>query len=132
MMSMELRTKFQFEASHSLGGFEEPHLHVWHLEIGIKGDPISGRIIDLPMLRKSVQELVEKIQNTYLNENLSLPKEAQEAPTCESLSAFFFSKVKDILAAKFSQNNHTIQLNFASVALYDTNGSELGSVRVSL
>lgn len=130
-MKTELLLKFKFEASHSLEGFETPHPHIWNLEIAIEGKPIQGRIIDMVALRERVEQLINPLKLTYLNENLFATVEVRRFPTCETLSEHFADQIQSILKQEYMVHNPTVRLNSVLVEICEMDGSETGAVRRS-
>jgi 6-pyruvoyl-tetrahydropterin synthase len=130
-MKTELLLKFNFEASHSLEGFETPHPHLWRLEFAVEGESIQGRIIDLVHLRERVDQLIMPLKLTYLNENLFVTSEVRKYPTCETLSEYFSHHLQVILQHEYYPHNASIRLTSVLVAICEMDGTEMGAVRRS-
>lgn len=130
-MKAELLLKFAFEASHSLGGYETPHPHLWRLEITVGGDPIEGRIIDIVQLRTGIQREINALEKTFLNDHPKVSPEVRQFPTCETLSHFFATTLEGILQREFLPSNPTAHLISVLVAICDLDGTEAGAVRLS-
>ncbi len=130
-MVTELLLKFVFEASHSLADYEEIHPHIWKLELGIKGKPIDGRIVDMVELRAKVQKIVDQLQNTLLNENSYVSDAVREFPTCETLSQFLYDELQVLLGREILIHHPSVYLSGVMVALCSMNGAEIGAARLS-
>jgi 6-pyruvoyl-tetrahydropterin synthase len=129
----ELLLKFEFTASHSLASYEKPHPHRWKLECAVTGDPgIGGMIVDLVKLRTRLEQELRSLRDTFLNENPVLDAPARQAPTCETLSSFFYRSLERILHDEFTQENTTIRAASVMVAICEMDGTEMGAVRVAL
>ncbi len=131
-MKTELILKFGFEASHSLTDYEIPHPHLWRLEVSLTGQPIEGRIADIPILRNQIQLLVDELSTTYLNDNSKVSANVREFPTCETLSEFFYQKLNALLQKQFCQKNPTIQLVSVMIAILNMENEEQGAVKLHL
>ncbi len=132
MVRSEMVLKFQFEASHSLAGYEMPHPHLWSLQVVIGGEIHEGKILDLVQVRDLIQSKITPLQFTYLNDHRALSAEARKAPTCETLSVYFL-KVLDLeLKKKAFVHNPTAVLKSVQVGLSSMEEVELGAVRVSV
>jgi len=129
-MRSELILKFEFEASHSLAGYETPHSHLWKLEIAVGGQVISGKIVDMMEMRIHVEQLILGLKATYLNENPSVGEAVQKAPTCETLGQFLGIEIQNILASKFRSDNPSIHLVSTYVTLCTVEGLEIGGVKL--
>jgi 6-pyruvoyl-tetrahydropterin synthase len=129
-MKTELILGFNFEASHSLSDYEQPHLHLWRLECTFSGKPIDGRILDMVQTRARIETLLESVSLTYLNENQNLTPEARRFPTCETLTHYFKLHLEQMVLTEFCKINSTIQLRSISVSIGELNGLQLGSVRL--
>jgi len=115
---------FEFYASHSLSVRETPHTHHWTLKLFVRGIPKNGMVIDILKLREIADPLVQNVANTYLNENLALTEEQMACPTCEMLSAYFFTHVSEEL------KRFDVQLKAVEVELGEPEGKEWGSARI--
>ncbi len=130
-MTTELLLKFEFLASHSLSVREEPHLHLWRLEVVLLGEPREGMIANLPEVRTAFETVIASLSNTFLNENPLLDATAKASPTCETLCAYFFRSIEGILNRQFLLQNPTLKLKSVQVAICEPNGFEWGAARVS-
>ena len=131
-MKNELSLKFSFQASHSLVGYEEPHPHLWRLEVIVGGVPIDGRILDIVELRACIEKQIHPLRMSYLNENSQLSSAVRKSPTCETLSEFFFDELKQIMMNHVVKVNSTIALQSIAVGICSMNGEEMGAVRIFL
>ncbi len=125
----ELCLKFEFCASHSLSVREVPHEHLWRVSVHLAGETRMGMILNLPDVRQAFEDVLAPLRNTFLNENAHLPAEAQAAPTCETLSAFFVDAFNERLTRDFLSANPTVQLVSVEVAICEPDGFEWGSVK---
>lgn len=130
-MKTELIVKFKWIASHSLAGFENPHPHIWHLEAVLSGTPKNGKIVDIVELREKIKALIAPLENQYLNDCLEVSPEVREFPTCETLCAFFESKLSELILKIRSQHNSSLRLVSILVDLCEMDGTEMGAVRLS-
>ncbi len=131
-MKQELLLQFQFEASHSLSGYETPHPHLWKIKVAIEGKPIQGRIIDLVVLRNRIQQLMDSLDQTDLNDCNGVSAQVNEFPTCETLAPFFYDKIQEILEKNFLPFSPSVRLTCVEVGLCDLLGVELGAIRLTI
>lgn len=129
-MRTELILRFEFEASHSLSGFEVPHPHLWTLEAVVGGEPIEGRIVDIVYLRSRIEKLIEPLKKTFLNENSYTSPSVRQFPTCETLSQFFFGELDQVIKNELQAQNRSVHLISITVAICDMNREEMGAVRL--
>ena len=129
-MTTELLLKFEFLASHSLSVREEPHPHLWRMEVVLSGEPREGMIVNLPEVRTTFETVVASLSQTFLNENPLLDASAKATPTCETLSAYFFRRFEDVLHRQFLLRNPTLKLKSVQVAICEPDGFEWGAARV--
>ncbi len=129
-MTTELLLKFEFLASHSLSVREEPHPHLWRMEVVLSGEPRDGMIVNLPEVRTAFETVVASLSHTFLNENPLLDASAKAAPTCETLSAYFFRRFENVLNRQFLLRNPTLNLKSVQVAICESDGFEWGAARV--
>jgi 6-pyruvoyl-tetrahydropterin synthase len=115
---------FEFYASHSLSVREKPHNHFWTLKLFVRGTPKNGMVIDILKLRGITDPYVEKLANTYLNENLALTEEQVARPTCEMLAVYFYTNVSKELEA------FDVTLKAVEVELRELEGKEWGAARL--
>jgi 6-pyruvoyl-tetrahydropterin synthase len=131
-MRSELLLKFQFEASHSLAGYEVPHSHIWILELAIGGQVIDGKIVDMMEVRVHIEKLIEQLKATYLNENRVVGDAVRKAPTCETLGQFFSQRLQEVLETQFRTGNPSIHLVSVMITICSVDASEIGGVRLLL
>ncbi|MFQ3597012.1 MAG: 6-carboxytetrahydropterin synthase [Chloroherpetonaceae bacterium] len=130
-MTTELLLKFEFLASHSLSVREEPHAHLWRMEVVLLGEPREGMIVNLPEVRTAFETVIASLSNTFLNENPLLDAMAKAAPTCETLCAFFFRSIEGVLNRRFLLQNPTLKLKSVQVAICEPDGFEWGAARLT-
>jgi 6-pyruvoyl-tetrahydropterin synthase len=117
---------FEFYASHSLSVREKPHNHYWTLKLFVRGVPKNGMVIDILKLRQITDPYVQKLADTYLNENPVLTQEQAACPTCEMLAAYFYTHVFQELKA------FDVQLKAVEVELRELEGKEWGAARLEV
>jgi 6-pyruvoyl-tetrahydropterin synthase len=108
---------FDFEASHSLDVREEPHPHLWKTVLTFTGEPVKGRIIDFPALESAMRSDLASLPGCYLNENEDLTTEARAFPTCETLGASIFTRVRERTLGRLRAENPTLELLSVQVTL---------------
>ncbi len=108
---------FDFEASHSLDVRETPHSHLWKTVLTFTGEPIRGRIVDFPTLESATRGALASLPHSYLNENEDLLPAARDFPTCESLGASIFTRVREIVISRFRAEAPTLRLLSVQVTL---------------
>ncbi len=117
---------FEFYASHSLSVREKPHNHYWTLKLFVRGVPKNGMVIDILKLRQITDPYVQKLADTYLNENQALTKEQAACPTCEMLASYFYTHVSQEL------KDFDVQLKAVEVELRELEGKEWGAARLEV
>ena len=115
---------FEFYASHSLSVREKPHNHFWTLKLYVRGIPRDGMVVDILKLRQITDPYVQKLADTYLNENPALTEEQASCPTCEMLAAYFYSYISQEL------KEFDVQLKAVEVELRELEGKEWGAARL--
>jgi 6-pyruvoyl-tetrahydropterin synthase len=127
----ELILNFDLFASHSLDTREELHEHLWKVELVFSGEPIRGRIIDLPLLEKSIEEFFRPYQKTSLNAHPDLDDSARAFPTCETLGESFFSRIETAVITPLRASvNPTLALLSIQITLAELDGRLYGSARI--
>ena len=81
-------------------------------------------VVDILKLRQITDPYVEKLADTYLNENTALTEEQAACPTCEMLAAYFYAHVSEELGAL------DVQLSAVEVELRELEGKEWGAARL--
>lgn len=120
-------------ASHSLDTREEPHEHLWKIQLQFSGSPQKGRIIDFPLLEKEITRFFQPYQKQYLNSCNDLNEDARMFPTCETLGAHFFMKIEnEVLYPLRKVENPTLILKSILISLYENDGKLYGSALTSL
>ena len=96
-----LTVRRRFSAAHSLrqyhGKCAQLHGHNYNAEITIQGDRLdeAGMIVDFAELKALCDEVLDRLDHTYLNE---LPEFAEANVTAENLAAFIFHALNDALS----------------------------------
>ncbi len=129
-MKTILVVPFEFIASHSLSGFEEPHPHLWKFEARITGNPVEGRIIDLATLCPAIENFIAPFKNAYLNNSDRLPKDAANFPTSETLSQSFYDFFETQILPPFKKQNPSIQILSIQLSLCDLDGKSMGGALI--
>jgi 6-pyruvoyl-tetrahydropterin synthase len=125
----ELILSFMFSASHTLSGYETPHAHFWTLQLAVSGEIVGGMIVDMVKLRSGVQALITPLEGMYLNDLSLLDTSSRAAPTCETLSAYFSDRLKDLLSREFLDVNPSLNLEWTAIAIHELDKTEMGRVR---
>ncbi len=125
---MELFLKFRLAATHSLEEREEPHAHIWRIEVGLTGPVEEGRVISMPALHAILDPEVRKLQGTFLNKNILLDEASRAFPTCECLAEYFEKAFDRALAAQGCK----VLLTQIHIAVDEIDGQETGSARLTI
>lgn len=94
----EVKIETQFSAAHHLlnykGNCENQHGHNWKVEVYIQGTNLdkSNILVDFKVLKKTVNEIVDYLDHTDINE---LSEFKNESPSSEFISKFIYTKVKE-------------------------------------
>jgi 6-pyruvoyl-tetrahydropterin synthase len=131
-MKTKLILNFEFIASHSLSVRETPHNHLWRVKAVIGGKPQTGMILNMVDVREAFKKATDRLANSHLNDNVLLPKETTDTPTCETLAAYFFETFTEILTREFLPGNPSVHLAAIEVELYEPQGHEWGSARLEV
>jgi 6-pyruvoyl-tetrahydropterin synthase len=129
MARPELILSFMFRASHKLSGYETPHPHYWTLQFAVSGEIVGGMIVDMTRIRAGVQSLITPLEDKYLNDSSVLDPAARAAPTCETLSAYFSDRLKDLLKREFIGAHPSLNLEWTAIAIHEEDKTEMGRVR---
>lgn len=95
-MNYALTQEFYFEAAHTLARKIESessrriHGHTYHVEVTVTGEPNpdTGMIMDLALLRRSIETLRGELDHRMLDEIAELG-----APTLENLARFILARL---------------------------------------
>lgn len=130
MIKKILFKDFEFEAAHTLPGYDGPcknlHGHTWKLRIGIKGvvKKDSGMILDYKTLKEIVQsKVISKLDHAYLNDII-------ENPTSENVVEWIVTQLSQnvgslwVTKEREAYDPHCSYLY--SVDLWETSGSCCG------
>ena len=80
-------------------------------------------VIDILKLRQITDPYVERLADTYLNENLVLTEEQAACPACEMLAAYFYTHVSQAIGAL----NANAELKAVEVELRELAKKEWGA-----
>ncbi len=71
-----LSTEASFDAAHFLSNYEGKcsniHGHRWKVVLNIKGEPTNGMVVDFNVIKKSLKELCDYFDHTFIVEKNSL------------------------------------------------------------
>lgn len=110
----ELSKQFRFDAAHTLDRVIETessrriHGHSYRAEVTVRGrpDPVSGMVVDLGLLERSLEEARDALDHRFLDEINDLGP-----ATMENLSRWIWNRLKPVIA------------NLAKVSVYrDSSG----------
>ncbi|MFC1704079.1 6-carboxytetrahydropterin synthase QueD [Candidatus Omnitrophota bacterium] len=93
----ELCVRCGFSSAHRLrdykGKCEELHGHNWKVDVCVCGNRLNktGLIVDFKDLKKAVNQVLKKLDHTYLNDNAYFKK---VNPTSENIAKFIFENVQ--------------------------------------
>jgi len=91
-MIIGIETKF--DAGHHLPNYEgkcnRPHGHTWAVRVEVKGyvNAKTGMVIDFGLLKKKLNEVLDKFDHYYLNDFI-------KNPTCEEIVKEIYSSLVD-------------------------------------
>jgi len=129
-MKITLLIRHELVASHSLDGRETPHPHRWVLEYRITGDPVRGRIIDLPNLAQALKKDLEPIENSFLNTCPHVDDATRAFPTCEALGVCLAQRLEQNVLVRYRQENPSLALRSLQVTLLEMDGTEFGAALI--
>lgn len=98
----EIRVKTDFSAAHNLKGYhgkcERLHGHNWIVEAAFYYSSLdkNGMAVDFRIAKKALEEVIEKLDHSYLNDLKVLKK---INPTSENIAKFIYDGIK-------SRNEH--------------------------
>lgn len=93
----ELTIEDTFSAAHQLVGYGDPcekvHGHTWKVAITLKGEKLNkiGVLLDFKIIKKSLSEIIEKLDHNFLNE---LPEFSKMNPSAENIAKYIYNKFK--------------------------------------
>lgn len=97
----ELSKQFRFDAAHTLDRVIETessrriHGHSYRAEVTVRGrpDPVSGMVVDLGLLERSLEEARDSLDHQFLDEINDLGP-----ATMENLSRWIWNRVRPAIA----------------------------------
>ncbi|MEN2986125.1 MAG: 6-carboxytetrahydropterin synthase QueD [Thermodesulfovibrionaceae bacterium] len=101
-----------FDAAHQLRGYkgkcEKIHGHNWKVEVEVISDSLNeiGIAIDFRQLRSITEEVVSKLDHTFLNE---IPPFNELNPSSENIAKWIFFSIKDKI------NHYPVKLHAVTV-----------------
>lgn len=111
----EQMVDFQFDAAHSLRGYEGKcarlHGHGYRVRVTVEGSELDGlgMLVDFRRVKAACRDIVEQLDHAHLNE---VPPFDHLNPTCENLSRHIHQR----LAAGLSDE----RIRVASVTVWET------------
>ncbi len=125
--NLTLTVFHEFKAAHSLEGFETPHFHLWKISAAFQAIAIhvlspNGKLIDLVFLQKTLHEIIDPIEGTYLNSSLGL------VPTSEKMAEWVWNQ---LIAAIPAHLQKIAPLNSVTITLCDLEGRAWGEAKLS-
>ena len=97
----EQTVEFQFDAAHSLRGYEGKcarlHGHTYRVQVALEGrelDPI-GMLLDFRRVKDACRGIIEGLDHTCVNE---VPPFDRLNPTCENLAWHLYERFSEALA----------------------------------
>ena len=92
-----LRIESHFDAAHKLLGYKgkcsQVHGHGWKVEVFVLGEKLNniGILVDFKVIKERLQEIVEKLDHTFLNDFKEIGN-----PTSENISKYIFKNLKNL------------------------------------
>lgn len=117
-MKMSVSKTFRFDAAHYLPKYEGKcknlHGHGWTLEVEVSGgvDPSDGFVVDFAKLKKCVNEVVDLLDHTCLNDT---QLGFAENPTCENILTWLWERLEHTLRGYVRPGRRLVRLR-----LYET------------
>jgi len=111
----EVSVEYTFAAGHALRGYkgkcENVHGHNYKVQLVVGGEQLdsAGLLLDFVEIRKSMKEIVERLDHRFLND---LAPFDQLNPSAENIAKYFF----DALEPQVRQRN----LHVAAVTIWET------------
>jgi len=99
----QLRVFDWFSAGHQLKGYqgkcEAVHGHNFKVEVTVSGNKLdkTGLIVDFKVLKKSLAEVLARLDHTLLNK---LPPFQKKNPSAENIARYIYEKLSEKLPAK--------------------------------
>ena len=93
-----LRVQTHFNAAHRIVGYRgkwsRVHGHTWTVEVIVVGEKLDeiGMLADFRVLKEKLNEVVEKLDHTFLNDFEEIGN-----PTCENIARYIYERLKDSL-----------------------------------
>ncbi len=130
-MPTQLIVKLQWTSSHTLPPGELLlHPHLWGLEVCLGGVPVAGKLLDLVDFRSQIeQQVLTPLTGQDLNHSPWVNDSVRQAPTCESLSEFFYQRLSHLLVDVYHPVNASVRIVSTTVQIFDFTGLEVGAAR---
>lgn len=99
----ELTIISDFAAAHNLrfyeGECERLHGHNWKVEVTVAGRKLdrSGLAMDFKVLKKILENILERLDHKYLNEIMPFDR---ENPSSENIARYIFNQFKEEIKGK--------------------------------
>ena len=108
-----LRVESSFSAAHKLVGYdgkcEKLHGHTWMVEVFVVGKKLNdiGILTDFKLLKKELNNIIEKFDHNYLNDFEEIGN-----PSSENISKYIFNNLK-----------HPKNIQLEKVRVWESNGA---------
>jgi len=114
----EITVRKTFSAAHTLNigsECEALHGHNFTVEATVASDELNsdGLVLDFRVLKKWVNEILEDLDHTFLN---NLPAFKNISPTAENIARFIYNRLE--------KNTAVIGLNVSCIAVWESENSK--------
>ena len=114
----EITVKKTFSAAHTLdigGERENLHGHNFRVEATVASEKLNadGLVLDFRVLKKWVNEILEDLDHTFLND---LPPFSNISPTAENIARFIYNRLE--------KNTVPMDLKVSRVAVWESENSK--------
>ena len=114
----EITVRKTFSAAHTLdigGKRENLHGHNFRVEATVASEEldVDGLVLDFRVLKKWVNEILEDLDHTYLND---IPAFKNMSPTSENIAGFIYNRLE--------KNTSLIGLKVSSIAVWESENSK--------
>ena len=85
----------------AFGSLADPHPHDYRVTAVVSGpmDPVTGFVVDLPVLDSALERIVGPLRNADLNRVIPRFADGGQLPSCENLARWFHEELSDSLPA---------------------------------
>ncbi|MCK4533933.1 MAG: 6-carboxytetrahydropterin synthase QueD [Syntrophobacterales bacterium] len=114
----EITVKKTFSAAHTLdigGERENLHGHNFRVEATVASEKLNadGLVLDFRVLKKWVNEILEDLDHTFLND---LPPFSNISPTAENIARFIYNRLEE--------NTVPMDLKVSRIAVWESENSK--------